>query len=315
MRAEQDKDRPRDESLTDKKINQDNVRKPKIAEKAREAGSKIKVKKQNNLRQPKHHNVEKQVKGNAIGKAFKHNGVEKGEVRKNVIEKAKCGTSKVKDTNQDGSRQMKLKDVEEQVTLMVRDESSKDKCMKQCDASSPKVKEKVINETSTRKNIKQYIFRNRKLKDIKNQVTEKSENKFSEGKCIGRSEEGRQDVARKAVNGGSKVKMSKQDRLGKLKRKYSKEERAGKDGDKISKHNKTKQCKEGRSSVIENATDGVSEVKNVKQMGSRLPKHKDTKEHRTKSPASVSISLSSIHFLFIYHFSSYFMMLCHGNFN
>ncbi|XP_008805838.2 hepatoma-derived growth factor-related protein 2-like [Phoenix dactylifera] len=251
VRAEQGKDKSRDESQTGLKINQDNVRKPMIAEKGRAAGSKIRSTKQYNLRQPKHDNVEKQVKGNVKGEAFKDKGVEQGEVRKkNVVDKEKCGTSKMKNTNQDGSRQMKLNDVKEQVTLMVRDEAL------------------------TRKNIKRYIFRNRKHKDVKNQVS------------IGQSKEGRQDVARKAVNGGSKVEMMKQDCLRKLKRKYDKEERTEKDGDKISKCSKKKQRKEGRSSVIENATDGVSEVKNVKQMGSGLPKHDGTKEHHIESPCS-----------------------------
>ncbi|XP_010942679.1 uncharacterized protein [Elaeis guineensis] len=264
VRAQQGKDKPRDESLTDEKINQDDVRKPKIAEKARAAGSKIKITKQYNLRQSKRNNVEKQVKGNVKGEAFKHKGAEQGEVRKNMTEKAKCETSKEKNTNQHRSRQMKLKDMKEQVTLMVRFGSSKDKCMKQCDARNPKVKEKV---------------------------TERAENKVSEGKCIGRSEEGRQNGARKAVNGGSKVKMTKQDCLRKLKHQYDKEERAEKDGDKISKHNKTKQGKEGRSSVIENATDGVSEVKNVNQMGSRVPKHSDTNEQHTESPGLIKYGI------------------------
>ncbi|KAG1342276.1 hepatoma-derived growth factor-related protein 2 [Cocos nucifera] len=291
VRAEQGKDKPRDESRKDEKINQDDVRKRKIAEKARAAGSKIKITKQYNLRQSKCNNVEKQVKRNVKGEAFRPKGAEQGELRKNRIEKAKCGTSKERNTNQLGSRQMKLKDVKGQVTLMVRDESSKDKCMKQCDARSSKVREMVINETLTRKNIKQYIFRNRKHKDVKNQVAEKAENKVSVGKCIGRSEEGRQDGARKAANGGSKVKMMKQDCLRKLKHEYDKEERAEKNGDKISKHNKTKQGKEGRSSVIENVTDGVSEVKNVKQMRSRVPKYNDTKEHHSESPGSIKYGI------------------------
>lgn len=241
--------------------------------------SKIKVAKQYYLRQPKFNNVGKLVKENVKGEAFKDKGEEQGKVWKNMMRKEKSGTFKLKNRNQDSSRQMKL-------TLVVRDDSSKEKHMKQGDARSPEVKQKVTDKISKTKNTRQYIFRNRKHTDVGKPVTEKVENRLSKDKKMGHSKRGWQDVSQKSVSGGSKVKMMKQDCLKELKHKYDREERLEKDGDKISRHKKIKQVAEGRSSVKEKATDRVSEVKNIKQNKTRLTKHDDVKEHNIESPGS-----------------------------